>query len=70
MGLIRAIIVLFVLAVIVVFGYWLYASYVAGPNAPYYAEINSKMPDPLRRWSCAQIKTRTTGAAPASCEGY
>jgi hypothetical protein len=69
MRFIKTIIGLLFLLVIVAFGYWLYASYVSAPNAPYWAEINSKLPDPLRRFSCDQVKKRVgSGTAIPSCE--
>ena len=70
MGFIRAVLSLAILVVILVFGYWLYASYVSAPDAPYWAEINSKMPEPLRRFSCEQIRKRAGATPIASCEGY
>jgi hypothetical protein len=69
MGLIRAIITLIILAIIVVFGYWVYGTYV-NTDTPYWSQINTRMPDSLRRYSCDQIKKRNTGTAVASCEGY
>ncbi len=75
MGFIRTILGLIIVATIIVFGYWLYASYVSAPAAPYWAEINSYMPRPLRDWSCVQTKGRLVaagqpaGSAPLSCEG-
>jgi hypothetical protein len=70
MAFIRTLLGLVILAVIVVFGYWLYASYVSAPDAPYWAQINSYMPDPLRRFACEKTKARqTTGDIP-SCESY
>ena len=71
MGFIKSIIGLILLVVIAVFGYWLYATYAAAPDAPYWAEINSKLPDPLRRFSCDQTRKRIGGtAAIQSCEGF
>jgi len=70
MGLIRAIINLVILVLIVIFGYWLFASFVTAPNAPYWAEINRNMPDPLRRFSCEQVRKRETAAPIESCEGF
>ncbi|MGO9544366.1 MAG: hypothetical protein ACLPPF_06180 [Rhodomicrobium sp.] len=67
---VRAIINLVILIVILVFGYWLFASFVTAPNAPYWAEINSKMPDALRRFSCEQVRKREATAPIQSCEGY
>ncbi|MGO9363523.1 MAG: hypothetical protein ACLP02_08675 [Rhodomicrobium sp.] len=70
MGFIKALINLIVLILIVTFGYWLYASFVSAPNASYWAEINRNMPDPLRRFSCEQVRKRETAAPIPSCEGY
>jgi hypothetical protein len=70
MGFIKTLVGLVVLAVIVVFGYWLYASYASAPNAPYWAEINSNLPDPLRKFSCDQTRKRIGADSPVpSCEG-
>ncbi len=77
MGFIKTLLGLVILAAILVFGYWLYATKMTAPNAPYWAEINSYMPDPLRQWSCQETKARVTPAdatqpapsAPVSCEG-
>jgi len=70
MGLIRALINLIILILIVIFGYWLYASFVSAPNAPYWAEINRNMPDALRRFSCEQVRKRQAAGPIESCEGY
>ncbi|MBI4723616.1 MAG: hypothetical protein HY765_00895 [Rhodomicrobium sp.] len=70
MGFIKAIISLVILLVVLVFGYWLYASYVSAPNAPYWAEINGNLPDPLRRFSCDQVRKREATAPVTSCEGF
>ncbi len=71
MGFIRGLLSLIILAGIVVFGYWLYASFVTAPNAPYWAEINGYMPGSLRRYSCDQVRQRQTGTTTQipSCEG-
>ena len=68
MGFFKAVISLIVLIIVVVFGYWLYASLVTAPNAPYWAEINSNMPDALRRYSCEQVRKREAAAPIESCE--
>jgi hypothetical protein len=59
-----------ILVLIIVFGYWLYASFVSAPDAPYWAQINTYMPDPLRRFSCEQVKKRGVTSPIPSCEGY
>ncbi len=70
MGLIRVLINIVILILIVIFGYWLYGSFVSAPNAPYWAEINRNMPDPLRRFSCEQVRKREAAAPIETCEGY
>jgi hypothetical protein len=70
MGFIRALINLIILIIIVVFGYWLYATYVSAPDAPYWAQINGYMPDALRRYSCEQVRKRAGTGPITSCEGY
>jgi hypothetical protein len=70
MGLIKALINLIILILIVIFGYWLYATWVSAPDAPYWAEINRRMPDTLRRYSCDQVRKRAATGPIESCEGY
>ncbi len=69
MDLIKAIVNLVILVLIVISGYWLYATFVSAPDAPYWAEINRNMPDALRRFSCDEIRKREPAAKPPSCEG-
>ncbi len=68
MGFIRTVLSLIIIFIVAVFGYWLYGSFVSAPNAPYWAEINRNMPDPLRRYSCEQVRKREATAPVESCE--
>jgi hypothetical protein len=68
MGFIKTVLSLALLAVIVVFGYWFYAAYALAPDTPYWAQINGKMPDPLKRYACEEMKKRVSRPV-ASCEG-
>ena len=68
MGFIKTVLSLVLVAVVVVFGYWLYAAYALAPDTPYWAQINGKMPDPLKRYACEEMKKRVSGPV-ASCEG-
>ena len=70
MGFIKTILSLALLVVIAVFAYWLYAAYALEPNAPYWAQINRSMPDPLRRFACQELRTRAGTVSVDSCEGY
>lgn len=70
MRLIGTLINLIILVLIVIFGYWLYATFVSAPGAPYWDEINSNLPGAMRRWSCEQVLKREPTAKPPSCEGY
>ncbi|MGO9487068.1 MAG: hypothetical protein ACLPX9_21260 [Rhodomicrobium sp.] len=67
---IRTIINLIILILAGIFGYWLYATFVTAPHAPYWPEVNRNLPETLRRFSCEQVRKREpTGPLP-SCEGY
>jgi hypothetical protein len=68
MGFIKSVVALVLVAVIAVFGYWLYGAYALSPSTPYWAQINGKMPDPLKRYACVEMKKRVSGPV-ASCEG-
>ena len=61
---------LIILFIILIFGYWLIAPYVLAPNPPYWAEINSNMPDSFRRFACQEAKKQDATAQIKSCEGY
>ena len=69
MGFIRTLLGIVVLLAIIVFGYWLYATYtIATANDNMWVEVNSHMPDPLRKWACTEVKTRlNTPDAPTGC---
>ena len=59
MGLIRTLLGIVVLLAIIVVGYWVYATYtIASANDEIWVEVNSRMPDPLRKWACNEVKTR------------
>jgi hypothetical protein len=68
---IRTLLGIVVLLAIIVFGYWLYATYTIGSaDDQMWTEVNSRMPDPLRKWACAEVKTRIGGSAsqaPTGC---
>jgi hypothetical protein len=68
MGFIKTVLSLVLLVVVVVFGYWFYAAYSLTPETPYWAQINSNMPDPLKRYACGEMRKRVSGPV-ASCEG-
>ncbi len=72
MGLIKTFFGLVLIAVFVVFGYWMYATYTAETaDDPIWAGINSLMPGVLRQWSCQEIRPRTDAEpAPQSCAEY
>jgi hypothetical protein len=69
MGFIRSLLGIVVLLAIIVFGYWLYATYtIASANDEMWVEVNSRMPDPLRKWSCNEVKNRlATPQEPTGC---
>ncbi|MBC8050198.1 MAG: hypothetical protein H7X92_08645 [Chitinophagales bacterium] len=67
MGFIRTIFSLVIVFIIIVFGYWLYATYTT-TNASadnIWVNINTYMPEPLRDWSCGEIRGRMGPNAPA-----
>lgn len=70
MGVIKTLLGVVILAAIIVFGYWLYATYtIASANDEMWVEVNSRMPDPLRKWACAEVNGRIGGGgeAPVGC---
>jgi hypothetical protein len=57
---------------VVLCGFWLYATYtIDQPYDEVWIGLNSHMPSPLRKWSCAIVKGRLVrpGLAPLGCEG-
>jgi len=70
MSVIRTLLGIVVLLAMIVVGYWLYATYtVASANDAMWIEVNSRMPDPLRKWSCAEVRARVGGSASAAPVG-
>jgi hypothetical protein len=71
MGFIKTLLGIVILVAIIVFGYWLYATYtIASANDEIWVQVNSKMPDPLRKWACSQVNGRigrTSAQAPTGC---
>ena len=54
-----------VLAFVGVLGWRWYAYATSGqPYEEIGIELNSRMPDPLRRWACARIRDRHPGVLP------
>lgn len=69
MGVVKTLLGVVILFAILVFGYWLYATYMsASADDPIWAQINENMPQQLRTWSCEQMNARLAeDEAPASC---
>ena len=69
MGVIKTLLGIVILLAIVVFGYWLYATYtIAAADDEMWVEVNSRMPDPLRKWSCMEVNGRISAIeAPVGC---
>ncbi|MBX2806910.1 MAG: hypothetical protein KTR19_13130 [Hyphomicrobiales bacterium] len=69
MGVLKTLLGMVILLAIVVFGYWLYATYTsANADDPIWAQINEYMPEELRKWSCEQMNARLIEEdAPATC---
>lgn len=73
MGAIRTLLGIIVLLAIIIGGYWVFATYtITSPNDQMWIEVNSRLPEPARRWSCTEVKNRVGGTAaqaPLGCEG-
>jgi hypothetical protein len=69
MGAVKTLLGMVILLAILVFGYWLYATYTsASADDRIWAQINERMPDQLRKWSCQQMNARLIeDESPASC---
>ena len=69
MGVLKTLLGIVILVAIVVFGYWLYATYtIASADDEMWIKVNSHLPAPLREWSCAEVNNRIQdAAAPEGC---
>lgn len=69
MGVLKTLLGIVILFAILVFGYWLYATYMsASSDDRIWAQINERMPQQLRKWSCEEMNARLAeDEAPASC---
>jgi hypothetical protein len=72
MGIIKTLLGIVILLAIIVFGYWLYATYTIGSaDDEIWIKVNSNLPAPLREWSCAEVNSRIQDAeAPDGCGGF
>ncbi|MGF1619160.1 MAG: hypothetical protein ACFCUR_00945 [Rhodomicrobiaceae bacterium] len=72
MGVIKTLLGIVILLAIIVFGYWLYATYTIGSaDDEIWIKVNSNLPAPLREWSCAEVNSRVLDAeAPEGCGGF
>lgn len=72
MSVIKTLLGVVILLAIVVFGYWLYATYtIASVDDEIWIKVNSNLPAPLREWSCAEVNSRVQDAeAPEGCGGF
>lgn len=67
MGFIKAIFYLVIIAILAVGGYWLYGAFSTSGDAPYWSEINKRLPDQARNFACEQVKKHASGPV-ASCD--
>jgi hypothetical protein len=70
MGFLKTLLGIVILVAIIVFGYWLYATYtIASANDEIWVQVNSRMPDPLRKWACGEVNGRigASAQAPVGC---
>lgn len=72
MDFIKTLLGIVILVAIVVFGYWLYATYtMASADDEVWIKVNNNMPDPLRKWSCESVNKRfKTVKAPIGCNEF
>lgn len=72
MGVIKTLLGIVILVAVIVFGYWLYATYtIASADDEMWIKVNSNLPAPLREWSCAEVNSRVQNAeAPDGCGGF
>ncbi len=72
MGVVKTLLGIVILLAIIVFGYWLYATYTIGTaDDEMWIRVNSNLPAPLREWSCAEVNSRVLDAeAPEGCSGF
>lgn len=62
---VRTIVGILLVVLLVVVGYWLYITYTTkSGDDEIWAAINRNMPDPLRKWSCTEVRDRA-GSVPA-----
>jgi hypothetical protein len=61
MGFIKAIFYLIIIGFLAIAGYWLYGAFSTSGEAPYWTEINKRLPDQARNFACEQVKKHATG---------
>jgi hypothetical protein len=63
MGFIKAIFYLVIIAILAVTGYWFYGALGTSGDAPYWTEINKRLPEQARNFACEQIKKNHPNAS-------
>ena len=61
----RLVVIVVVIFVVVLGGYWF--RYVTNTDSPYQEvgiELNSRLPEPLRKWGCDKLRSNFEGAVP------
>lgn len=61
----RLILIVIVIFVVVLGGYWF--RYVTNTDSPYQEvgiELNSRLPEPMRKWGCDKLRSNFKGAVP------
>ncbi len=61
MGFIKAIFYLIILGILALTGYWFYSAFATAGEAPYWAEINKRLPEQAKSFACDQIKKHASG---------
>ena len=56
MGFIKAIFYLIIIGFLAIAGYWLYGAFSTAGDAPYWTEINKRLPEQAKNFACEQIK--------------
>ena len=63
--LLRLVVILVVVFAVVIGSFW--SKYVSNTESPYDEigiELNSRMPDPIRKWGCDKLQATFAGALP------
>jgi hypothetical protein len=72
MGLVKFLVTMLVVGGLTLGAIWMWQTFnITQPDDPVWVGINMRLPEPMRRWSCGEVRKRLVrvAQAPQGCQG-